>query len=75
MAERSGPSRVEKSAWIISALFRVSFLDKTLSHGVLNQHENGNVTLEFMKAILAMSRSARYHVQAPFSLSFISNRY
>ena len=54
MAERSGPSRVEKSAWIISALFRVNFLDKTLSHGVLNQHENDDIVLELMKTILAI---------------------
>jgi hypothetical protein len=54
MAERSVPPRVEKSAWIISTLFGVDFLDKTFSHGVLNQHENDNAVLELMETILAM---------------------
>lgn len=54
MAERSVPLRVEKSAWIILTLFRVIFLDKTFSHGVLNQHENDDIVLELMKTILAI---------------------
>lgn len=67
IAERSVSLRVEKSAWIISTLFRVNFLDKTFSHGVLNQHENDNAVLELMETILAMWKSARYHVKR-FSL-------
>jgi hypothetical protein len=54
MAERSVPPRVEKSAWIISTLFGEDFLDKTFSHGMLNQHENDDAVLELMKTILAM---------------------
>jgi hypothetical protein len=54
MAERSVPPRVEKSAWIISTLFGVDFLDKTFSHGMLNQHENDNAVLELMETMLAM---------------------
>jgi hypothetical protein len=56
IAERSVPPRVEKSAWIISTLFRVNFLDKTFSHGVLSQHENDNAVLELMETILAMRK-------------------
>jgi hypothetical protein len=54
IAERSVPPRVEKSAWIISTLFRVYFLDKTFSHGVLNHPENDNTVLELTETVLAM---------------------